>query len=137
MNNEKEIKAWINNFFKEWNDHKLESDPHQMLHILNELLVMMAESDPKELSESMGRIAEETSIEGLEEATLAYAIRYYNRKKQTDESKSPIIQNVLSYITEHFAEGMSLKTLGNDFHINAVISVNFFKKKWENTLQII
>lgn len=59
-----------------------------MLHILNELLVMMAESDPKELSESMGRIAEETSIEGLEEATLAYAIRYYNRKKQTDESKA-------------------------------------------------
>ncbi|MBC1364179.1 response regulator transcription factor [Listeria welshimeri] len=129
VNNEKEIKTWISNFFQEWSDHKLESDPHQMLHILNELLVMMAESDPKELSESMGRIAEETSIEGLEEATLTYAIRYYNRKKQTDESKSPIIQNVLSYVTEHFAEGMSLKTLGNDFHINAVYLGQLFQKE--------
>ncbi|AIS60413.1 response regulator transcription factor [Listeria ivanovii] len=129
MNNEKEIKAWIRRFFQEWLDHKVESDPHQMLHILNELLVMLAESDPRELSESMEKIAEETSIEGLEEATLTYAIRYYNHKKQTDESKSPIIQNVLTYIKEHFAEGMSLKTLGNDFHINAVYLGQLFQKE--------
>ncbi|AHI56524.1 response regulator transcription factor [Listeria ivanovii] len=129
MNNEKEIKAWIRNFFQEWIDHKVESDPHQMLHILNELLVMLAESDPKELNESMEKIAAETSIKGLEEITLAYAISYYNRKKQTDEAKSPIIQNVLNYVREHFAEGMSLKTLGNDFHINAVYLGQLFQKE--------
>ncbi|WP_270997897.1 response regulator transcription factor [Listeria seeligeri] len=129
MNNEKEIKIWIRSFFQEWLDHKVESDPHQMLHILSELLVLMAEADPKELTESMEKIAEETSIEGLEATTLTYAIRYYNRKKQTDQSKSPIIQNVLNYIKEHFAEGMSLKTLGNDFHINAVYLGQLFQKE--------
>lgn len=129
MNNEKEIKAWIRSFFQDWLDHKLESDPHQMLHILNELLVMLSESDPKVLSESMEKMAGQTSIEGLEETTLTYAIRYYNHKKQTDEAKSPIIQNVLTYIKEHFSEGMSLKTLGNDFHINAVYLGQLFQKE--------
>ncbi len=63
-----------------------------MLHILNELLVMMAESDPKELSESMGRIAEETSIEGLEEATLATLFVTITAKNKQMNQKAPLFK---------------------------------------------
>lgn len=52
-----------------------------MFYILNELFVMMVELDLKELSEFMGRIVEEMSIEGLEEVMLVYVICYYNCKK--------------------------------------------------------
>ncbi|WP_239256401.1 response regulator transcription factor [Listeria ilorinensis] len=129
LEDDTEMQAWIHAFFAEWREHLPESDPHQILHILNELILMMAESDPKELAESMRLLAEQKTIGGLEQAVLTITLRYNQRKKEETSGSSPIIQKVISYVAEHFAEGMSLKTLGNDFHINAVYLGQLFQKE--------
>lgn len=44
-------------------------------------------------------------------------------------NRSPIVQNVLDYIHSHYHEGISLKTLGQQFHINAIYLGQLFQKE--------
>lgn len=48
---------------------------------------------------------------------------------QHTHSRSPIVQNVLQYIHSHYHEGLSLKTLGQQFHINAIYLGQLFQKE--------
>ena len=43
--------------------------------------------------------------------------------------RSPIVQNVLQYIHTHYHEGLSLKTLGQQFHVNAIYLGQLFQKE--------
>ena len=43
--------------------------------------------------------------------------------------RSPIVQNVLSYIHAHYDQGISLKTLGQQFHVNAIYLGQLFQKE--------
>ncbi len=46
-----------------------------------------------------------------------------------DQKYSPIIQTVLNYIHQNLSEEMSLKTLGNSFHINPIYLGQLFQKE--------
>lgn len=43
--------------------------------------------------------------------------------------RSPIVQNVLDFIHVHFDQGVSLKTLGQQFHVNAIYLGQLFQKE--------
>ncbi len=43
--------------------------------------------------------------------------------------RSPIVQNVLQYIHTHYDQGLSLKTLGQQFHVNAIYLGQLFQKE--------
>ncbi|MEH7545203.1 response regulator transcription factor [Neobacillus vireti] len=43
--------------------------------------------------------------------------------------RSPIVQNVLQYIHAHYDQGLSLKTLGQQFHVNAIYLGQLFQKE--------
>jgi len=43
--------------------------------------------------------------------------------------RSPIVQNVLTFIHAHFDQGLSLKTLGQQFHVNAIYLGQLFQKE--------
>lgn len=43
--------------------------------------------------------------------------------------RSPIVQNVLDYIHAHYDQGLSLKTLGHQFHVNAIYLGQLFQKE--------
>ena len=43
--------------------------------------------------------------------------------------RSPIVQNVLDYIHAHYDQGISLKTLGQQFHVNAIYLGQLFQKE--------
>ncbi|MGE8204635.1 response regulator transcription factor [Heyndrickxia sp. NPDC080065] len=43
--------------------------------------------------------------------------------------RSPIVQNVLGFIHAHYDEGLSLKTLGQQFHVNAIYLGQLFQKE--------
>lgn len=43
--------------------------------------------------------------------------------------RSPIVQNVLDYIHVHYDQGISLKTLGQQFHVNAIYLGQLFQKE--------
>lgn len=45
------------------------------------------------------------------------------------DMRSPIVQNVLSYIHAHYDQGLSLKTLGQQFHVNAIYLGQLFQKE--------
>ncbi len=48
---------------------------------------------------------------------------------QKDQEYSPIIQTVLNFIHQNLSEEMSLKTLGNSFHINPIYLGQLFQKE--------
>lgn len=43
--------------------------------------------------------------------------------------RSPIVQNVLDFIHAHYDQGVSLKTLGQQFHVNAIYLGQLFQKE--------
>ncbi|WP_286229949.1 response regulator transcription factor [Neobacillus mesonae] len=43
--------------------------------------------------------------------------------------RSPIVQNVLQFIHAHYDQGLSLKTLGQQFHVNAIYLGQLFQKE--------
>lgn len=43
--------------------------------------------------------------------------------------RSPIVQNVLDFIHVHYDQGVSLKTLGQQFHVNAIYLGQLFQKE--------
>ncbi|MFJ7724828.1 response regulator [Neobacillus sp. NPDC097160] len=43
--------------------------------------------------------------------------------------RSPIVQNVLQFIHAHYDQGISLKTLGQQFHVNAIYLGQLFQKE--------
>lgn len=43
--------------------------------------------------------------------------------------RSPIVQNVLKFIHAHYDQGISLKTLGQQFHVNAIYLGQLFQKE--------
>lgn len=45
------------------------------------------------------------------------------------QMRSPIVQNVLNYIHTHYDEGLSLKTLGQQFHVNTIYLGQLFQKE--------
>ncbi|WP_417898730.1 response regulator transcription factor [Bacillus haimaensis] len=49
------------------------------------------------------------------------------------EKYSPIIYTVLNHIVKHYAEDMSLKTLGHQFHINPIYLGQLFQKEVGNS----
>ncbi|MEK3854150.1 response regulator transcription factor [Cytobacillus sp. FSL H8-0458] len=48
---------------------------------------------------------------------------------QEASKRSPIVQNVLDYIHAHYDQGVSLKTLGQQFHVNAIYLGQLFQKE--------
>ncbi len=48
---------------------------------------------------------------------------------QKSQQKSPIIETVLHYIHQNYAEDMSLKTLGHQFHVNSIYLGQLFQKE--------
>ncbi|MEK5176117.1 response regulator transcription factor [Heyndrickxia sp. FSL W8-0496] len=44
-------------------------------------------------------------------------------------NRSPIVQNVLQFIHSHYDQGLSLKTLGQQFHVNAIYLGQLFQKE--------
>ncbi|MBC6315794.1 response regulator transcription factor [Listeria grandensis] len=121
--------TWLDHFFSEWEAHLYESDPHQVIRVLSEVALMMSESDPEQLLKAIRRLDGAATPCELKTTMLELIHPFFDRNQHDDNSKSPIIQKIISYVTEHFTEGMSLKTLGAKFHINAVYLGQLFQKE--------
>ncbi|MBC1935962.1 response regulator transcription factor [Listeria grandensis] len=129
LREKEETLAWLDNFFTEWEAHLYESDPHQVIRVLSEVALMMSESDPEQLLTVIRRLDGAATPCELKTTMFELMHPFFDRKQHDDNSKSPIIQKILSYVAEHFTEGMSLKTLSAKFHINAVYLGQLFQKE--------
>ncbi|WP_233448946.1 helix-turn-helix domain-containing protein [Paenilisteria weihenstephanensis] len=129
MQEKEKTLTWLDNFFIEWESHLYDSDPHQVIRVLSEVALMMSESDPEQLLTAIRRLDGAATPCELKQTMLELIHPFFDRKQHDDNSKSPIIQKIISHVTEHFKEGMSLKTLGAKFHINAVYLGQLFQKE--------
>ncbi|MBC1211066.1 response regulator transcription factor [Listeria booriae] len=129
LREKEETLAWLDAFFAEWELHLYESDPHQVIRVLSEVALMMSESDPEQLLTVIRRLDGAITPCELKNTMLELIHPFFDRKQHDDNSKSPIIQKILTYVAENFTEGMSLKTLGAKFHINAVYLGQLFQKE--------
>lgn len=75
-------------------------------------------------------IAAET-LEGVEDAVKAAAM--FAADSFSGEDMSPVIKQALRYIREHYADALTLKSLGNQFHIHPNYLGQLFHKQTGDT----
>lgn len=72
-----------------------------------------------------------TTIEGVEKAVRTAA--FYAADSFSGEDMSPVIKQALRYIHEHYAEALTLKSLGLQFHIHPNYLGQLFHKQTGDT----
>ncbi|GAB7054529.1 hypothetical protein JCM16163A_12750 [Paenibacillus sp. YK5] len=102
-----------------------EKDVHK---IYQGLLFMM--EDGEEYLEN-GNLLEE--IEDFNELSSYYHARFNEkleaRISQKNKEYSPLIRNIMQYIDSHYKENISLKSLGDHFHVSANYISRLFKQE--------
>lgn len=97
-------------FFQLKNKFSLHIDYEIYVETLNQILYIEELTDALELVEKC-----------IEMMDMNYS--------QQHQEYSPIIQTVLNFIHQNLSEEMSLKTLGNSFHINSIYLGQLFQKE--------
>ncbi|SDN08145.1 two component transcriptional regulator, AraC family [Fictibacillus solisalsi] len=75
------------------------------------------------------RMAYSHDINQLKEILKEYCRELLLSIHQQANKRSPIVQNVLDYIHAHYNQGISLKTLGQQFHVNVIYLGQLFQKE--------
>ncbi|GHH97883.1 response regulator transcription factor [Neobacillus kokaensis] len=78
---------------------------------------------------SVERMVYSHDIDQLKEILKEYCRELLLSIHQQTNKRSPIVQNVLDYIHAHYDQGISLKTLGQQFHVNAIYLGQLFQKE--------
>ncbi|CQR45853.1 putative response regulatory protein [Paraliobacillus sp. PM-2] len=78
---------------------------------------------------SVEKIAYSQDVGQLKEILKEYCHELMLSIHQQTSERSPIVQNVLDYIHTHYNKGISLKTLGQQFHVNAIYLGQLFQKE--------
>ncbi|MCE4049353.1 MULTISPECIES: response regulator transcription factor [Bacillaceae] len=75
------------------------------------------------------RIVYSSDIEQMRDILTEYCYELILTVHNHVHLRSPIVQNVLTFIHAHFDQGLSLKTLGQQFHVNAIYLGQLFQKE--------
>ena len=78
---------------------------------------------------SVERMVYATTIQQLKVILQEYCQELMLTIQNKGHMRSPIVQNVLNYIHTHYDEGLSLKTLGQQFHVNTIYLGQLFQKE--------
>lgn len=75
------------------------------------------------------RIVYSSDIRQMKDILMEYCYELILTIHDHVHLRSPIVQNVLTFIHTHFDQGLSLKTLGQQFHVNAIYLGQLFQKE--------
>ncbi|MDO7908170.1 response regulator transcription factor [Paenibacillus sp. JX-17] len=114
--------------------------PEDLQHMALELVIRFkmelesirhADDEPAMYQAALGRIRESSTFDEL----LGVLQEVGRRTVQTllQDMKNPIISQVLNHIKLHFADEMSLKTLGSQYHLHPVYLGQLFHKETGET----
>ncbi|WP_182200308.1 response regulator transcription factor [Paraliobacillus salinarum] len=78
---------------------------------------------------SVEKISYSQDVNQLKEILKEYCYELMLSIHEQKSERSPIVQNVLDFIHAHYNEGISLKTLGQQFHVNAIYLGQLFQKE--------
>ena len=78
---------------------------------------------------SVERMVYATNIQQLKVILQEYCQELMLTIQNQGKMRSPIVQNVLNYIHVHYDEGLSLKIMGQKFHVNAIYLGQLFQKE--------
>jgi len=98
------------------------------------LLFMMEQSSPTAGSQEIAEVAEETVVaEDFEQLSASYRQLFRQRlgEKQRQELSgySQLTRHIIQYVEEHYQESLSLKLLGEEFHISSNYVSRLFKQE--------
>lgn len=85
--------------------------------------------DLTQYTAAVERMVYSSDIEQLKAILKEYCDEIIFSIHHQADMRSPIVQNVLSYIHAHYDQGLSLKTLGQQFHVNAIYLGQLFQKE--------
>jgi two-component system response regulator YesN len=133
MNAEEESLELINVFFKEFTEKPNMISPQISKKYAFDLISYIHHSlQPEDLSlytAVVERIVYSSDIGQIKEILTEYCYELILTIHNHVHLRSPIVQNVLQHIHAHYAEGLSLKTLGQQFHVNAIYLGQLFQKE--------
>lgn len=78
---------------------------------------------------SVERMVYSTDIQQLRAILKEYCQELISSIHNQGQMRSPIVQNVLKFIHTHYDQGLSLKTLGQQFHVNTIYLGQLFQKE--------
>lgn len=113
-------------------ESKYISTPVAKKYILDLISYIHYSIQPDELplyTASIERMVYATDKEQLKVILQEYCQELMLTIQNQGQMRSPIVQNVLNYIHTHYDEGLSLKTLGQQFHVNAIYLGQLFQKE--------
>ncbi|MGD6940993.1 response regulator transcription factor [Cytobacillus gottheilii] len=133
MNEEEESLELINLFFKELTEKPNMISPQIGKKYAFDLISYIHHSlKPEDLSlytAVVERIVYSSDIGQIKEIVTEYCYELILTIHNHVHLRSPIVQNVLQHIHSHYDEGLSLKTLGQQFHVNAIYLGQLFQKE--------
>ncbi|MEY8742758.1 helix-turn-helix transcriptional regulator, partial [Bacillales bacterium AN1005] len=75
------------------------------------------------------RIVYSSDIRQMKDILMEYCYELIFTIHDHVHLRSPIVANLLTFIHTHFDQGLSLKTLGQQFHVNAIYLGQLFQKE--------
>lgn len=133
MNTEEDFLMQIDHFFKDLTEKPNLISPQVVKKYAFDLICYIHYSIPhddfSQYTAAVERMVYSTDIDHMSEILKEYCQGLLQSMNQHIYSRSPIVQNVLQHINAHYNEGLSLKTLGQQFHINAIYLGQLFQKE--------
>jgi two-component system, response regulator YesN len=133
MNAEEESLELIDLFFKELTEKSKIISPQVAKKYTFDLISYIHYSlQPDDLSlytAVVERIVYSSDIGQMRAILMEYCYELILTIHNHVHLRSPIVQNVLQYIHAHYDQGLSLKTLGQQFHVNAIYLGQLFQKE--------
>jgi len=130
---EGEVFQRIDSFFQDLTKNSsFISPPAARKYIFDLLSYIHYSLQPNDLSyhtAAIERIVYSSDIDEMKAILKEYCQELIFSIHKQVNNRSPIVQNVLDYIHAHYDEGISLKTLGQQFHVNAIYLGQLFQKE--------
>jgi two-component system, response regulator YesN len=132
--NKHEVEKWIHSAFYNFKENISTETSKLVRGFAIELMIKIKNSvgfsdDLTKSAEIVKMILEADTIVDLKKVVMDFVSGLIDQINNRNENMSPIVQSVLKYIHEHYHEELSLKTLSQRFHVNAVYLGQRFQKE--------
>ncbi|MEN8076652.1 response regulator transcription factor [Clostridioides difficile] len=136
--NVSEVNLTINNFFE---DIRKECNytPEQLYDIsisiimtiknIGEEFNVWENNEEINIRETLIKVCNEDTIDGIEKLIVSVSNKMLERLSMNICQYSPVVQQVMRYVEENYAEEMSLKTLSHKFNMNTSYLGQIFTKE--------
>src|SRR5690625_858997 len=133
MQSEQDVDKGIEQFFEELVINQMYASPITIRKYTIDLIFHIHHSLQIDQYYNHGIYAEKmtntTSLPQIKELLKKYCYDLIDTIKNRDQTRSPIIQNVLEFIHINYDQELSLKTLSQRFYVNQIYLGQLFQKE--------